>query len=449
MRTRSKAMGRYLRRIAASDAGSAMLIVMACLVILFVVSTMLITSSEFQAIQSAREVARVRAMNTADAGLNAYLAGLRHDGPGFAFNYPSLGPVATSDGTWTASIVATQSAFLVTAIGTVSDGAGASFSRTVVSRVSYPSYADYALMGDCDINIGSEATFIGKVGSTGRITNAGKVYADSSMTQAGSLWAGGTVVDQSGSKPRRTVAVEAPMIHENLGSNWIDFGQISGDYTALQSAATSSSTSFANLTGSGVIGYRVTLNGAYYSLDSVKGNKFTGGLTYTAISGRQNLPIPVSGVLFFDDDLWVVGSYNHALTIGSSGDIMLTGNILATNSGSIYTCGLVAQNNVYIPIAYPASELPDTLKIQAATMAITGQNGAYFGAGGTLRSKAWFIGSRTYAIATGLVQNEGSSSAIGFATRVYDYDQRLDIYTPPGFPVIHNGTLKVLTWQER
>ena len=66
-----------------------------------------------------------------------------------------------------------------------------------------------------------------------------------------------------------------------------------------------------------------------------------------------------------------------------------------------------------------------------------------------LRSKAWFIGSRTHAIATGLVQNEGTKRAIGFVTRVHDYDQRLDIYTPPNFPVIHNGTLKVLTWQEK
>jgi hypothetical protein len=448
MRTRSRAVGSDLRRIAGSDAGSAMLIVMACLVILFVVSTMLITSAEFQVIQSAREVLRVRAMNTADAGLNAYLAGLRHDGPGFAFNYPSLGPVATSDGTWTASIVETQGAFLVTAAGSVNDGSGTYFSRTVVSRVSYPSYADYALMGDCDINIGADATFIGKVGATGSITNAGKVYADSSMTQAGALWAGGAISDQSGSKPRRTVTAEAPMIHENLGSKWIDFGQISGDMTNLQSAATSSSTNFANLTGSNVIGYRVTLNGALYSLHSVKGNKFTGGLTYTAISGRQNLPIPAGGVLFFDDDVWVVGSYNAALTIASSGDVMLTQNILATNSGSIYTCGLVAQNNVWIPIAYSTSELPDTLKIQAATMAITGQNGVYFDAGGPLRSKAWFVGSRTYAIATGLVSGSGSH-AMGFGTRVYDYDQRLNIYTPPNFPVIRNGTLKVMTWQER
>jgi hypothetical protein len=446
--TGMKAMGWRLRRAASSDAGSAMLIVMACLVILFVVSTMLITTSEFQVVQSAREITRVRAMNTADAGLNAYLAGLRHDGPGFAFNYPGLGPVATSDGTWTASIVETQGAFLVTAVGTVNDGSTSGFSRTVVSRVSYPSYADYALMGDCDINIGADATFIGKVGATGNITNAGKVYADSSMTQAGALWAGGVVNDQTGSKPRRTVPAEAPMIHENLGSSWIDFGQISGDMATLQSAATSSSTNFANLTGSGVLGYRITLNGALYSLHSVKGNKFTGGLTYTPISGQQNLPIPSGGVLYFNDDVWVVGSYNAALTIASSGDIMLTQNILATNSGSIYTCGLVAQNNVWIPIAYPTSELPDTLKIQAATMAITGQNGVYFTAGGPLRSKAWFVGSRTYAVATGLVSGSGSG-AMGFATRVYDYDQRLNIYTPPSFPVIHNGTLKVMTWQEK
>lgn len=83
-----------------------------------------------------------------------------------------------------------------------------------------------------------------------------------------------------------------------------------------------------------------------------------------------------------------------------------------------------------------------------STVAITGHNGAYFDAGGRLRSKAWFIGSRTYAQFSGLVSGSGSG-AIGFASRIYDYDQRLDIFAPPGFPVIHNGTLKVTSWQEQ
>lgn len=437
-----------LRLDARSERGSAMLVVMGALVILFVISTMLIVSAEFQVVQAQGEVLRVRALSTADAGLNAYLAGLRHDGPGFAWNNPDLGPTATSDGTWTASITETQGALLVRAVGTVTDETGKPFSRTVTSRVSYPSYADYALMGNCDINIGADATFIGKVGATGRIVNAGKVYADSTLTQAGALWAGGAVTDQVGSKPRRAVAAEAPMIHENLGSKWIDFGQISDDMAILKSTATTSSTSFPELTGKGIIGYRVTLDGANYSLHSVKGDKFTGGLSYTALTGKQNLPLPKTGVLYFDSDVWVVGNYNWALSIASSGDIMLTQNILATNSGSIHTCGLVAQNNVWIPIAYPMSELPDTLKIQAATIAITGHNGVYFEEGGPLRSKAWFIGSRTYNVATGLVSGSGRN-AMGFGTRVYDYDQRLNIYTPPSFPVIRNGTLKVITWQEQ
>jgi hypothetical protein len=55
--------------------------------------------------------------------------------------------------------------------------------------------------------------------------------------------------------------------------------------------------------------------------------------------------------------------------------------------------------------AVPAclSELPDLIKIQAATMAITGHNGVYFDASGRLRTKAWFVGSRTYVQSSRLV----------------------------------------------
>jgi len=47
-------------------------------------------------------------------------------------------------------------------------------------------------------------------------------------------------------------------------------------------------------------------------------------------------------------------------------------------------------------------------------------------------------------------EDEGwmSDSSHGFSQRTYTYDQRLDIYAPPRYPVVHDGSLKVATWVE-
>jgi hypothetical protein len=82
-------------------------------------------------------------------------------------------------------------------------------------------------------------------------------------------------------------------------------------------------------------------------------------------------------------------------------------------------------------------------------VAITGQCGAYFDSGGPLRNSATFIGSRAYKVTSGLVQLSGSTEVAGFSNRLYDYDERLDTYAPPKFPVIHDGTLKVTSWAEQ
>jgi type II secretory pathway pseudopilin PulG len=433
-----------LRRMAGGDEGSAMLVVVAAMAILFILSTMLITLSVFQVTQAQREEQRMKALHIADAGLNAYLAQLRRD-PTYGTTHPSMGPLTTPDGTWTVSVQTAVGALVVTSVGQIVNGAGAQTQRTLVSRVVFPTYADYAILADDDISIGSDATFYGKVRSNGNIDNSGKVYADASKTTPGSLWAAGTITDETGSIPKRPA--QSSFIHPNQAT--VDFGQITGDMSSLQTAATASGTSFAVLPGSS-LGYRVVLSGTTYSLYNVTGgNKYTGNLTYSAITGQQNMAIPSSGVLYFNDDVWVEGTYNAMITVAASGDIMLTKDIGPTDPNSIFTCGLVAQSDVWIPIAYPTSQLATNITIQAAMVAITGQCGAYFDSGGPLRNSATFIGSRAYKVTSGLVQLSGSTEVAGFSNRLYDYDERLDTYAPPKFPVIHDGTLKVTSWAEQ
>lgn len=421
-----------------------MLVVVAAMAILFILSTMLITISVFQVTQAQREEQRMKALHIADAGLNAYLAELRRDAS-YGTTHPTLGPLASPDGTWTVSVTTTTGALVVRSVGTIQNAKGVQTQRTLVSRVVFPTYADYAILSDDYISIGSDAVFFGKVRSNDYIDNSGKVYADSSRTTPGQLWAHNTITDETGSIPKRPA--QASYIHANAPT--VDFGQITGDMTVLQNTATGSNTNYAALSGTS-LGYKVVLSGGNYSLYNVTGgNKFTGNLTFSAITGQQNLPVPAAGVLYFNDDVWVEGTYNAMVTVAASGDIMLVKDIAPTDPNSPFTCGLVAQNNIWIPIAYPTSQLADTLSIQAAMVAVTGSCGAYFDSGGPLRTRATFIGSRSYKVATGLVQLSGSVEVRGFSNRVYDYDERLDTYAPPKFPVIHDGTLKVTTWAEQ
>jgi hypothetical protein len=443
--TRTKRAGQAghvgLSTALARDEGSAMLVVVAAMAILFILSTMLITISVFQVTQAQREESRMKALHIADAGLNAYLAELRRD-TGYGTTHPTLGPLGSPDGTWTVSVTTTTGALVVRSVGTIQNAKGATTQRTLVSRVVFPTYADYAILSNDDITIGAAATFYGKVRSNSWIDNLGKVYADASKFTPGQLWAAGTITDETNSIPKRPT--QASYIHANAPK--VDFGQITGDMTILQTTATGSGTSFTNL-ASPSLGYKVVLSGGTYSLYKVTGgNKYTGNLTFSAIVGQQNMAIPAAGVLYFNDDVWVEGTYNAMVTVAVTGDIMLTKNIAPTDPNSVFTCGLVAQNNIWIPIAYPLSQLAGTISIQAALVAVTGQCGAYFQSGGPLRTSAQFIGSRAYFVTSGLVLTDNSA---GFNQRLYDYDERLDTYAPPKFPVIHDGTLKVSTWAEQ
>jgi hypothetical protein len=69
---------------------------------------------------------------------------------------------------------------------------------------------------------------------------------------------------------------------------------------------------------------------------------------------------------------------------------------------------------------------------------------------GVFRNSIVITGSETYYDANGgfVVVDSYGNSVAGFLNRTYTYDQRLDDFPPPKYPIIQDGSLKVNTWIE-
>ncbi len=144
--------------------------------------------------------------------------------------------------------------------------------------------------------------------------------------------------------------------------------------------------------------------------------------------------------------MWVSGSYDAKVTIGSSSDIYVPNNLVPVNQNSSATCGLIASNNIIVPYWYP--DVPSNMRITAAMLA---QNGTIYAdlKNGIIVSKITITGSMAYRQFGYFTQTSGNTVTAGFRNREYSYDPRLDVDPPPMFPQIKDGSLKVTIWNEQ
>ncbi len=178
--------------------------------------------------------------------------------------------------------------------------------------------------------------------------------------------------------------------------------------------------------------------------------QFTQTLVGTAV-------IPADGVLFFDDDVWVSGTYSAAVTVATSADLWCPGDLLPTNPSSTVTCGLVAGGQVLFPWWY--GTMPDDQVVQAATLSQTAGVGPDAPSGlkqyntttGTW-SSSYTMGSADYKSSVTLKGGRAMVQMIGFSagydTRNFEMDPRLIDNPPPLYPQIRDGSLRVDTWLE-
>jgi len=405
------------------DSGIAMVLVVGVSVILFLLATTILVVASYLTMMTRAQEVRLKAVHVADAGLNAYLYELRRD-PLYWVDHPVLGPTVQDDGSWvvTATAPTTTDALILRAEG--SSGSSPA-SVTVVATVRFPTFADYMFLSGTDINIGLGAVITGKVRSNGNVDNDGEIM--------GATYAVGRITGSG------TFGTALPLGSQTMfpGDAEIDFGQVSRDTQAMREAAVAAGS---YLDASGSLGYRITITGTTYTAQkviAVMSNRYL-SLDGTVITRT----IPPVGVIYVLGDAWVSGTYSTPVTVCGSNDIYVPDNYRPADMNSRVTAGLIAGRSIIVPTYYDS--VPDSMTLTAALLAETGQ---VYGdlSMDHLHSHMTINGSIAYSTYSWFVLSDLSR---GWRTRTYAYDRRLDLYPPPRFPIVHEGSLKVNTWME-
>lgn len=401
------------------DAGSAFMTVIATTSILFVLATTLMMMVGYQTQSTLIRTSRVRAMHVADAGINAYLFQLKTQ-YGYYLTAPDTGVITIGDHE-TYRVVARPAAngkpLTLFSTGTAGDG-----TVTIAATVRWPSFADYMFLSNEDIRIGSAALINGMVRCNSDVINAGHI--------TGRVLAAGTVSNTG-------VLDQGSLSHQAA----VDFNQVLADMDLIMTSAKGNNSYFP---ASGALGYRVTVNGQSVTIDKITGGTTTGVLVTTPV---RTMAIPTSGAFYFSDSVWVSGSYSAPVTIVSDRDIYIPNNFAPADMNSTVSGGLIAHGNIIVPCWY--ASVPQQMTLTAAMLAQSGRIYADTKQG-VFRDRITITGSETYYDANGgfVITDSYGHDVAGFHNRTYTYDQRLDDYPPPKYPVIQDGTLKVDTWIE-
>jgi hypothetical protein len=395
------------------------MMVIATTTILFVLASALMFMVAYQTQATTLRTSLLQATHVADAGINAYLYQERR-AYGYYLTTPDTGLVAIASGASyrvTAQPPANGQPLTLYSTGSAGDG-----TVTIAATIRLPTFADYMFLSNADLNIGSAAMINGQVRCNSDIVNAGhitgKVIAAGSVTNTGKM-------DQGYAEG------QAPAPFSTVGADM---------YTIMLSCKGNNS----YFAASGAYGYYVTVNGQTVTVAKVTGGTTTGNLTTTPV---RTLTVPSSGAIYFSDNVWVQGTYSVPLTIVSDYDIYIPNNYGPANLNSTVTGGLIAQSDIIVPCWY--ASVPQQMTLTAALLAETGRVTADMQMG-VFRNQITITGSETYFDANGgFVTVDGNGNALaGFRSRTYTYDQRLDNYPPPKYPVIEDGSLKVATWIE-
>ncbi len=442
------------------DAGVALASVAVISSVLFMLATMLLGLVAYREMQSSHYVQRSKAMQLADAGTNEYLYQLSQD-YNFYKTHPSLPKTTMDEGTWETSASINASGQLeIVSVGTLKNG----FKRTLRSTVRFPSFADFVLLVNTTQGVASGATIYGKMHCNGNLSNSGVITGLATAT-GNCTW--GT-----------SASTNYPGGYKN-NQKEVKFSDVLADISAMKTEATNAGTYYP---ASGALGYRVTLNGAQATIQKITAintikprtaaeyaaHPFTpypdpalGAFTLSPV-GTVN--IPGDKPLYFDDDVWVSGTYTCSVTIVSGKDIYPYDDLLLGEEDTNYTCGLVAASDTQYP--YWSDMMPQDHTVQAAILAQSGTQvpqAAPLSTWGSLQQWYWNTSttpakwslksltaakknSVTFKGAVGYSQASGLSS--GFNYRNFYYDPRLTNNPPPMYPRDKNAAIQIDTWYE-
>jgi hypothetical protein len=492
-------MGQFRRAVVADD-GMALATVMGISAVLFILASMLVAVSTQGQVNAANQLQRTKALHAADAGISAYCYILSRNA--YAAQSQPTTSGTTTDGSW--SVTATppgagSAVTVITARGTVpaANGTG-SVSRTVKATVRPGAFSDYMFLSNELFRLGAGGLVKGNVRSNSYVTNDGEItgytYAASYINGSGVF--GHTPIPNYGTQSFAVVdyGTMKTLAQKTTGSYFGDSGTFA----------------ISGTTKAHYVGYQVDLNGPGGTVTKIKSVSTTTGVLNLDVSTAQPLVIPEDGVVYFDDSIWLRGNYSKKLTIVSSktsqgndsdsvwgreepgmgssyrdspystiyskagtntamsnatadascpnavnSAVFIWGNLQPTDSSNPdQVLGIVTPGDISITSEYPNSVTPDSLYVQAAMLSTAGSIHADWGPkppslyAGMSKSYLRILGAEAYFDAGYVRTTDYYGSITGFISRDYWYDPNLDVTTPPNFPPLGDGTLKVKSWVE-
>ena len=433
-----RSRARHAWTLAADDSGFVVPMIIAVMTILFLLSTALVTMAAFNTSQSAFQRSRVKALHMADAGLNSALYELRQDPnwwlatPTVSIIKPSgptvqkcLGWTTMDDGKWYVESLApnpaTRTPLQLRCTGVIPS---LNVTRTIVANVRFPTYADYFFLVNDDEVLAAGAVVEGSVRSNGDTTNGGAIHGNSESH--------GSYSGPSAHTANMTGDVMT-------GVALVDFTKVQADITGMRYAAQISGGTGTYWADSGKTGYEVTLNGTNFTLKTVQALNSTTGVRTYVTGSTVTKAIPSNGILFFEDTVYVSGTYAAPVTIvtGNNNSIYVCNNLQPNITTSQNTCGLVADANVIIPSWF--TSIPSNTLVWAAML---GSQGSVYSEShsGTTKNDLEIHGAVARNVYGGLQP--------GYTTRDYNHDPRLNFYPPPMYPTLRDGSLRVQSWIE-
>ncbi len=443
-------------------------------------------------------VSAEKAFQMAEAGLEYYRWHLAHAPTDYTDGTGAAGPYVKNfydrngvlQGTFTLTITAPPlGSTLVTieSVGVPIEDANAS--RTIVSKLAIPSFANFAAVADANMRFGSGTEVFGPIHSNYGIRFDGLAHniVTSHLFSYDDL-----VHDESGSeklefgvhthvnappgsginnsyRPLETppTAVQARADVFIAGRSFpapeVDFSTITTDLVEMLNNATSSGLYFASST---VQGYKVVLK-TNDTLDLYKVNNLR---TFTPASCADadgtwtasttvlvgNYPFPANGLVFLEDHVWVEGMIDGArLTIvaarmpdpgaGSRKSMIINNDILYTNYDGTDALALIGQNDVNVGFY---SE--DDLRIDAALVAQNGRVGRFsysdtdcvpYKNRNTITAYGTIVTALQYGFAY------GDPVTNGYSNRNLIYDSFLLYNAPPFFPQTEDF-YEIISWKE-
>lgn len=445
-----------------------------------IVATISMAMSNLKVANNHRD--REIAMEVAEAGINYYLWHLAHNNTDYCDGQACTGDAVNGYGPYSHNYTDTAGKTIgsyeitlyppnqdsnVVKIESVGKASGRTLKRKIISELGMPAYSKYTLFvqGE-ELWLGNNEEITGTVFVNGNgICNQGEITKDSYSTEQ---------TYDSYACGNGTQGISGPGIFggsKNYPVAPVDFSQLDIDMTTLRNDSQAlGEPSYFDSSGSN--GYYVLLKSnsfdlyrvtAYYGSMRDDQNNNADDLSIRNKTFLANYSYPESGVIYFEDNVWVDGQVdNQKITIAAydpeesrnffKKNIIVNNNLLFTNYDGSDKIGLISQNFIYVPRKAPA-----TIRIDAAMIAY-----GSVGYSGAIRIKAYcnptsscnddhktkitVYGSMAHRGGLWWTMDYGGGKWSGYAATETIIDESNVLNPPPKFPV--TGSYQILSWRE-